>query len=158
MLDYSSFITMPISIIIIVTIFMNLAIPAWNDQCHPHPHVNSTCAGRSSQRGHFGGRAAAHAILPPSCEVTIGLSCMLRGLFLLISKVVWMSGRDLGHARKVGRKTIGKGSWKFNFKVIVLHLQNQINTIDYPISKESSLRPLKGCRVSWVPKAGLRGI
>ena len=49
-----------------------------------------------------------------------------------------MSGRDLGHSRKVRRKTTGKGSWKINFKVIV-DLQNQINTIDYPISKESSL-------------------
>ena len=68
-----------------------------------------------------------------------------------------MSGRDLGHSRKVGRKTTGKGSWKFNFKVIA-HLQDQINTIDYHISKEISLRPLRGSRVSWAPRAGLRGI
>ena len=47
-----------------------------------------------------------------------------------------MSVRDLGHSHKVRRKTAGNGSLKFNFKVIV-HLQNQINTIDYPISKES---------------------
>ena len=85
MLDYSSSITLPMSIIIIVTIFINLAVPAWNDQYHPH--VNSTCAGSATQRGHFGRKAAA-PILPPSCEVAIGLSCMLRGLFLLMSKVV----------------------------------------------------------------------
>ena len=85
-LDYSSFITLTMSVIRIVTIFMNLAIPAWKDQYHPH--VNYTCYGGSTQIWHFGRREGANAILPPSCEIIIGLSCMLMGLFLLISKMV----------------------------------------------------------------------